>query len=144
MDMFVFCAGNEYYAFNIEKVKEVAELRQFVLIPRSLEYIKGVMNYKGALYCIIDTFSFFNIKAGDTLNCDIIILSDTQYKIGFLAERIIGAVNVSKLKSKSLPKAKDDLIMGYYKLNDNEVRLIDTEKLLKTIEDAVYNTNLTL
>ena len=142
--MFVFCAGNEYFAFDIEKVKEVAELRQFILVPRSLEYIKGVMNYKGTLYCIIDTFSFFDIQADDTSNCDIIILSDEEYKIGFLAEKIIGNVNASNLKRKSAEKAKDDLIMEYYKLGDNEVRLIDTEKLLKTLEDDVYNTNLKL
>jgi purine-binding chemotaxis protein CheW len=143
--MFVFSVNDNYFAFEIDKVKEVVELRKFVSVPGSLEYIRGAINYKGTLYCIIDTALFFKLNQCSVSDCDIIILADKEFKVGFLAEQIAGAVNVTELKKGVRAKGpEDEFIKGYCNLNGNKVKLIDTKKVFKIIENNVYDNNLNL
>ncbi len=98
MDIFAFYIGGRHYAFEIDKVAEVTEPRRLVSIPKSLKYIKGVINFKGMLYSIIDTYSIFSLEPKHSQEHDIIILEDENYRLGFLSERVIGALTIPEFQ----------------------------------------------
>jgi chemotaxis signal transduction protein len=138
--MFVFSVKDNVFSLPINTVKEVAELRRPVFVPKVADYVKGAIIFKGALYSIIDTATFFKLGAVDALKCNIIILSDNHYNIGFLAEHIKGAVDTGINKS-DLGDQDDDFISGYFELGGKRVRVIDTEKVFKEIESNIDNIN---
>ncbi len=54
----IFTLHNELYGINIAQVNEISELRPMNLVPKSPEFIKGVINYHGKIVAIHDLARF--------------------------------------------------------------------------------------
>ncbi len=147
MDIFVFFVDNDFFAFKVQTVQEVTEMRRLVKVPGSLGYIKGAINYKGTLYCIIDPSLLFKHNRTHDDNkaerdFDIIILSDDRYKVGFLAEKIIGVKSIDGSGEEAVQAAKATFLNGVCKVDGFDVKLIDEKEVFNTIERAAYNLML--
>ena len=49
-----FCLDNEEYGLEILKVREIIDLLPITTVPRTPEYIKGVINLRGKVIPVID------------------------------------------------------------------------------------------
>lgn len=159
--MFLFSVNDNYFAFDIDKVQEVAEPRGMTAIPGTIGYLKGAMNYKGSLYLIIDTASLFLSTPLDSPDTDIIIIiSDKEFRVGFLADSIIGAISTGELsadgksageisagelsaegKSAGEINAGDFFYKGFFEHNGRSVKLIDCKRVLSAIERTIDDSN---
>ena len=53
-EMLVFRLGNEEYGVDILKVQEIRGYEKVTPIPRSPEYLKGVVNLRGTIVPVVD------------------------------------------------------------------------------------------
>jgi len=135
--MFLFSADKNNFALELNKVSEVAELREIVSVPGGIDYLTGAMSYKGELYLIVDLASFFSSGKTNTHDINVIIVDDDDYKIGFLTEKIVGAVDAQE----ECP-SDDEFIKRQCKYNDSSVKLIDCEEIFLAIEKDIDSKNL--
>ena len=95
--MVTFSLSNRDYAIDIMKVKEIAKVKNFTLIPNAAHYISGVYNLRGEIIPIIDLRRMFGIKieaknANELEN--VIILRLEEQIIGVIVDKINKVVGI--------------------------------------------------
>ena len=100
-EMLVFKLGSEEYGVDILKVQEIRGYEKVTPIPRSPDYLKGVVNLRGTIVAVIDLRIRFGMPdpAYDSLTVVIVLR---------IAGRVVGAVV--------------DAVSDVVRLAENEIR----------------------
>ncbi|MBN1941666.1 MAG: purine-binding chemotaxis protein CheW [Phycisphaerae bacterium] len=84
-----FCLGNEEYGLEILKVREIIGLMPITTVPRTPEYIKGVINLRGKVIPVIDLrLKFCMPEAERTEETCIIVVNLGQVEVGIIVDRV--------------------------------------------------------
>ena len=57
--------GTESYAVKIEDIDEIIKLQKITQIPQSKHYVKGVINLRGKVVCVVSLRSLFLLPNQD-------------------------------------------------------------------------------
>jgi purine-binding chemotaxis protein CheW len=83
----VFALGSEEYGVEVEKVRTIERMQPMTRVPKSLDFIKGVINLRGIVIPIIDLRARFGLEQIDyTDNTRIIIVAAGEYEIGLIVD----------------------------------------------------------
>jgi len=70
-----FRLGDELFAINVSQVREVLEVTQITRVPTAPEFVRGVVNVRGASIPVVDLRLRFGLaKKPDTVNTRIIVM----------------------------------------------------------------------
>ncbi len=70
-----FRLGDELFAINVGQVREVLEVTQITRVPTAPEYVRGVVNVRGASIPVVDLRLRFGLsKRPDTVHTRIIVM----------------------------------------------------------------------
>ena len=136
----IFTLHNELYGINIAQVNEISELRPMNLVPKSPEFIKGVINYHGKIVAIHDLARFFDLptEIDDTLG-RIIVLVPEEHHIAFLVHSVKEITFIPDVEEEINPMGGEDFKNIYIEkvvsIGKTPVNIIDVEKLLADLED---------
>lgn len=84
-----FCLDNEEYGLEILKVREIIGLLPITTVPRTPEYIKGVVNLRGKVIPVIDLRLKFGMpEAERTEETCIIVVNLGQVEVGIIVDRV--------------------------------------------------------
>lgn len=134
-----FKLGAEEYGIDILLVQEINRMLGITKVPRSPDYVKGVINLRGRIIPIISLRKRFNLPEKETDKSTRIIVAD-------IGGRVVGMVVDSVNEVLRLPKdtvepppplvagAHSDYINGVGKLKDRLLILLDLTKLLSAEE----------
>ncbi len=139
----IFSLGQEKYGLEILKVQEIIGLMHMTKVPRTLEYIKGVINLRGKIIPIID----LRLKLGldevppTEKTCIIVVQVELQGKnvqIGLIVDTVL---EVLQYHAKDLEPAPDygstltsNVIVAMARNQGGEVTiLIDAVKTLSDV-----------
>lgn len=137
----LFKLGDEVFAFNIAIVNEITELLSMNMVPRSPEFIKGVINFHGRVVAVHDLADFFSLesKGKDSALKRIIVLVPKGYHIGFLVDSVTEITYINEEHEESNPMEGKDFKNIYIDkvvcIGDTPVNIIDVDKLLADLED---------
>lgn len=137
----LFKLGDEFFAFNIAVVDEIAELLPMNRVPRSPAFIAGVINFHGRVVAVHDLAAFFSFTSGkkDSALKRIIVLVQKGYNIGFLVDSVKEITYLSDEGEEANPMEGKDFKNIYVEkvvcIGDTPVNIIDTDKLLADLED---------
>lgn len=89
MSYLTFKIGEETFAANVSDVTNILEMTKITALPKTPEYLKGVINLRGSVLPVIDTKEKFQIGETEyTTNTCILVLD-----LSFKGERLqIGAI----------------------------------------------------
>ncbi|XOV93424.1 MAG: chemotaxis protein CheW [Bacteroidota bacterium] len=130
----VFRLGNEEFAVEAKDVREIMEVPSFTQIPRSPEYMKGVINLKGSILPVIDTHIKFFLPTMDlTIDSRIIVLNvniDGEIaNLGALVDEVKEVIEISPKQIGPSPTIEaeydTDFIQGIAKVDNNFIMLLD-------------------
>jgi len=130
----VFRLGKEEFAVEARNVMEILEVPAFTKIPRSPEYMKGVINLKGSILPVIDTHIKFQLQAMDfTIDSCIIVLNvpiDGEYmNIGALVDEVKEVIEISAQQIGPTPSLglgyNPEFIMGTAKVEESFIMLLN-------------------
>lgn len=134
-----FFLNKKNYAFSILKVNEVIVLPEITPIPKTPNYLKGVINLRGQIIPIIDLRLALKIDKVqyDKQTCVIIVkmqVDDIEKSIGFIVDCVSEVFEISESEIEMPPsygeKLDNDFLKGIGKVKDKIVMLLDINKIL--------------
>ncbi|NPA55335.1 MAG: hypothetical protein GXO40_03140 [Epsilonproteobacteria bacterium] len=87
-ELAVFGIGQEEFAFDIENVQEIITYQEVTPVPDSNEFIKGVINLRGAIIAVVDLPKKLGFESQITDKSKIIVCTWEGEKVGFLVDDV--------------------------------------------------------
>ncbi len=135
-----FKLGDEEYGLEILKVREIIGLMEITRVPRTPDYIKGVINLRGKVEPVIDLRLKFNMDPIEPTDQTVIIVVQFPYKqetmtMGIMVDEVLEVLTVEASQIEPAPNfgtvtVDPEFIMGVGKHDDRVVFLLDIGKVL--------------
>lgn len=133
-----FKLNSEEYALEIENVQEIIKKIKTTRVPRSKEYINGVVNLRGIVIPIINLKYRFNMSNQDyDDNLRIIILKVNGISAGIMVDSVSEVIEVKEELILPNPKQTNaeisvDYLNGVCKVDEERLMtLLNIEKVLE-------------
>ena len=134
-----FTLTGEPYAINIQRIKEIIQYGELTEVPRMPDFIRGVINLRGAVVPVIDLSSRFG-KPPTVVgrrNCIIIIEvevgSETQ-SIGVMVDAVNAVLEIPASEIEPAPKFGSNIhtefIAGMGKIDGKFVIILNIQYVL--------------
>jgi purine-binding chemotaxis protein CheW len=138
-----FMIGGEEYAVSLLKVKEIIEYDIVTAIPKTPEWVRGVINLRGNVVPVIDLAVKFRQapSAAGKLTC--IVITEVQCEgeatvMGVMADSVRQVIDLKPQDIEVPPtfgtRVKVDCLLGMARSGKKFCLLLDTEKVLSTDE----------
>jgi purine-binding chemotaxis protein CheW len=134
-----FLAGEEY-GLEILKVHEIISMLPITRIPRSPDYIRGVINLRGKVIPIMDLRTRFSMPAADTADACIIVTQIQGVQIGMVVDQVSEVANITEAEVEDTPSFGADVhtefLLGLAKQGGKVKLLLDIDRVLTMTELA--------
>ncbi len=145
-----FIAGNSSYAVDIMSVREIKGWTEVTNLPNQPDYVRGVLNLRGAVLPIIDLKC--RLGEGLTEPTDrhvIVIVAIGARQVGLVADAVSDILNVTDDEVKPVPDSHGgvdtDVFKGFVTKTEQMVAMLDLSKVLNSsvveLNTAVPETN---
>lgn len=143
-----FTLGNEVFAANVSKVLNILELTKITKVPKSPNYMKGVINLRGAVLPLIDTCIKFGMEpCAFTTHTGILVLDiqleDESVQVGALVDSVQEVLEIREDKLQPPPgigdKYRSKYISGMYQKDDMFIMILDLDLILSVEELKVLD-----
>lgn len=140
-----FRLGNEIFATDVAKVREVLDLRVITAVPRTPEFMAGVINLRGSVVPVVDLRLCFEMtKTESTRNTCIIVvevmLDNETTILGALADSVEEVIDLEPEQIQPTPrigtKIRTDFIRGMGKRENQFVMILDIDRVFSAEELA--------
>ncbi len=132
-----FKLDDEVFAVDISKVREVLDFTTITKVPKTPEFMRGVINLRGSVVPVVDMrLKFGMTKTEKTVNTCVIIVEisldgDTTV-LGALADSVQEVIELEPEHIEPAPKIgtrlKTEFIKGMGKQDDSFIILLDIDK----------------
>lgn len=139
-----FYLGEDEYAIYINKVREIGHMQEIRKIPKSPQFVEGVISVRGEIIPILDLRKRFDLPFSDTSksSCKILIVELEKNQVGLIVDNVS---EVMRFYTDEIEKAPpmfsanigSQYIQGVAKVNDKLIILLDVERLLSFEEMSV-------
>lgn len=135
----MFYLEEEHYGIPILKVNEIIGLMEITHVPRTPDFIRGIINLRGKIIPVMDLRLKFEMpeRAYDELTCIIIVemmIHDKKKFIGVVVDKVAEVVNVYESDVEAPPQYGQDegsnFLTGVGKVKDKVVMLLDIEAII--------------
>ncbi len=141
-----FRLGEEVFALDISKVREVLDYTATTKVPRTPEFMRGVINLRGSVVPVVDLRLKFGMpKTEKTVNTCIIIVEvtvdDETTVLGALADSVQEVMDLDPVNIEPAPKIGTRLdtsfIKGMGKRDGSFVIILDIDRVFSVSELAL-------
>ncbi len=145
-----FKLGDEVFALDISKVREVLDFTTITKVPRTPEFMRGVINLRGSVVPVADIKLKFGMPMTEkTVNTCIIITEVTvdgeTTVLGALADSVQEVIDLDPDHIEPAPKIgtklKTEFIKGMGKQGERFIILLDIDQVFSTEELALVKTD---
>lgn len=134
-----FSLTGESYAISIQQIKEIIQYGELTEVPRMPDFVRGVINLRGAVVPVIDLSARFG-KAPTQVgrrNCiiivEVVVDSDTQ-NVGVMVDAVNAVLEIPATEIESAPKfgsnIHTDFIAGMGKIDGKFVIILNIQYVL--------------
>jgi purine-binding chemotaxis protein CheW len=144
-----FSLEGEDYAVDVANVREVIDDTKITRVPRTPDFMKGVINLRGGVVPVIDMRMKFGLPVTEaTVDTCIIVLeveSDGEASfIGALVDAVRAVFEMSPDEIEETPslgmRADTEFILGMGKQGDRFIMILDVDTVFSTSELVSINT----
>ena len=140
-----FMLGGETYAMGILAIKEIIEYGNITEVPRMPDFIRGVINLRGAVVPVIDLGARFGKRATDISRRTCIVIIEVAngegtQDIGVMVDAVNEVLEISASEIEPAPSfganIRADFIDGMGKINGKFVIILNIHQVLSVEEMA--------
>lgn len=146
-----FSLGNEEYGIPILQVREIIGMMEITSVPRTPEFIKGVINLRGKIIPIMDLRAKFSMESIDYTErtCIIVVeilVNQTTRQMGIVVDMVSEVVNIDEQDIEAAldygATVEGDFLTGMGKVKGKVVmllnidRIVDCEEMIKLFDNA--------
>lgn len=133
----IFALGEEEYGLEVLAVREIVSLLPLTSVPRTPDYVKGVMNLRGKVIPVIDLRAKFGLPAAASDRQTAIVVVEIQDSLaGVLVDRVREVADVPAEDVEDVPDFGGSLdvrfVNGLGKFDGRVLILLNIEKVLHT------------
>jgi purine-binding chemotaxis protein CheW len=130
-----FAIGDDQYGVDIMAVREIKGWIDITSLPNQSEYVRGVLNLRGAIVPIVDLRCRFGQGLTKATALHIVIIVQIAEKpIGLLADRVLDIVSLDETEIKPVPRVaqsdRANFLSGLITTEAGMIALIDLAHLL--------------
>ncbi|MFP4353725.1 MAG: chemotaxis protein CheW [Phycisphaerae bacterium] len=140
-----FGLGSEQYGLEILKVREIIGLMPITAVPRTPEYVKGVINLRGKvipIICLRHKFAMDQVE--NTEETCVIVVDVHGLEMGIIVDKVSEVLDIAEAEIEDSPSfgasVDTDFIMGMGKAGGRVTILLDISKVLSNSEVTSIGT----
>ena len=136
-----FAIGNDQYGVDIMAVREIKGWSDITHLPKQPDYVRGVLNLRGAIVPIVDLRCRFGQGLTETTPLHIVIIVQIEGRqVGLIGDRVLDIVSVDAAQIQQVPRTAQgnttDFLSGLVTHDNVMIALIDLPNLLSAQENA--------
>lgn len=140
MKVIVFQLEDKEYAIPVSRVQGIERLMHITRVPKTPNYVKGVINLRGVVTPIIDLRERFSLPASDNQDATrIIIVSIKETEVGFIVDSANDVLDIHTKSIEPQPEVvgtvEEEFISGVSRLDNRLLILLHLEKVLVTLQE---------
>ncbi|MBR9824531.1 MAG: purine-binding chemotaxis protein CheW [Alphaproteobacteria bacterium] len=130
-----FAVGAEQYAVDIMSVREIKGWTDVTSLPNQPEYVRGVLNLRGAVLPIVDLQCRLGAGLTETTPRHVIVIvALSNRQVGMLVDAVSDILDVADDKIQPVPETngREDarVLSGFLTDQEQMVAMLDLERLL--------------
>ncbi len=134
-----FFLGEEQYGIAIDRIKEIIAIMKVTNVPKTPEYMRGVINLRGSIIPVVDTRLRFGMETKEEdMHTAIVIVEVDKVNVGFIVDRVEEVASIDSSKLSEPPKFGNnidtDFICSMAQMEENVVMILDVLKLFEADE----------
>ncbi len=138
-----FSLDEEEYGIGILKVKEIIGMMPVTSVPRTPDFVKGVINLRGKVIPVVDLRLKFSMKSIEYTDrtCIIVVEIDSDEAtvlIGIVVDAVSEVLNIKESEIEETPQFGTSLnteyILGMAKMEGGVKILLDIDRVLSQEE----------
>ena len=138
-----FSLAEEEYGIGILKIKEIIGMMPITTVPRTPEFVKGVINLRGKVIPVMDLRLRFGMKEIEYSERTCIVVVEIEgtsgtVMIGVVVDSVSEVLNIKGEDVEETPtfgaKMNTDYILGMAKMEGGVKILLDIDRVLGTQE----------
>jgi purine-binding chemotaxis protein CheW len=138
-----FQLGEEVFAIDVSRVREILEFTTITKVPKTPDYMRGVINLRGSVVPVLDMrLKFGMTKTEKKLDTCIIVVEvlfeNETIIIGSLVDSVQEVFELEPDQIEPAPKIgiqlKTEFIKGMGKRDDRFIIILDTDKVFNAEE----------
>ena len=134
-----FFLDREEYGIEILRVREIIGLMPITSVPRTPEYLRGVINLRGKVIPIIDLRLKFDMPGVEnTEETCIIVVQSGDESVGAVVDKVSEVLDIPDEDIVDAPSlgadVNTDYILGIGKPDSGVKLLLDIDKVLSSVE----------
>jgi purine-binding chemotaxis protein CheW len=146
-EFLTFRLGAEEYGLEILKVQEIRGYDAVTTIANTPEFIKGVINLRGAIVPIVDLRIKFNLgKVEYDQFTVVIILNLSNRVVGMVVDSVSDVLALTPEQIRSAPEFGSAVdtryVTGIGALDERMLILVDIERLMSSAEMALVDASV--
>ncbi len=140
-----FNLGGEQYGIGILKIREIIGMMPITPVPKTPEFVKGVINLRGKVIPVVDLRLKFGLEAAQYNDRTCIIVVEVKsvsglVTMGLVVDSVSEVLNIKADQISETPsfgtKVDTDYILGIAKAGDGVKILLDIDRIL-SVEETV-------
>lgn len=141
-----FILGGELFGVEVSRTREILSLVPVTAVPRTPEYMRGVINLRGQVVPVIDMRTKLGMPAGAVTQdtCIVVIeikVNEETLIVGAQADAVREVIEVNSDQVEPPPrlgaKLNTEYIHGMGKLADHFIILLDIDRVFSSNELAL-------
>lgn len=138
-----FQLGTEVFGLEILKVQEILGILPVTRVPRTPDFVRGVINLRGKVIPVLDLRSKFGLPRQEDGKRTCIIVAQIESDrgtviMGVIVDEVSEVLNIQAEQIESSPNFGEgvhtDFILGMGKVGQKVVMLLDVDKVLSARE----------
>lgn len=143
-----FLIGGEMFAISILGIKEIIEYGNLTTVPMMPDFIRGVINLRGAVVPVVDMSARFGRTASEVTrrSCIVIIeveADDEKQDVGVVVDSVSEVLEILAADIEPAPsfgaRIRADFISGMGKVDGQFVIILNADRVLSVDEMAMLS-----
>ena len=138
----VFGLGKEEFGIDISRVREIVRLQNITAIPRSMDFVEGIVNLRGQIVPIVDLCKRFRVAGANSAEESarrIIVVNMAEQNIGILVDGVSEILRIPDDSIEPTPPivaggVAAEFIRGVAKLDDRLIIFLELDKVFSMEE----------
>ena len=140
-----FLLGKEVFAMDIRTVREIIQYGPLTLVPLMPDFVRGVINLRGAVVPVIDLHARFGRPVAEIGKKTCIVIFDAvregeRVELGLLVDAVSEVIDIAADQIEPPPSfgtaVRRDFIQGMGKIGERFVIILDPDKAFDVDEMA--------
>ncbi len=141
----VFDLNEEAYGVDIESVREIIRLQEITRVPRTPDFVEGVINLRGKVIPVVELRKRFGLPVQDRNSDNRIVNVDIGgQEIGMVVDAVTEVLRISsdsvEPPSSVITTADSGYLKGIAKLDDRLIIMLDLDQVLSTEEQSALSS----